>query len=55
MEGVKLTGALSAAASHAIAAPVSVSGDPALYWNQVVLDAVRTTSTPPPKKARSTH
>lgn len=48
-----IAGALSAAASHAIAAPVSVSGDPALYWNQVVLDAVRTTSTPPPAAARA--
>jgi hypothetical protein len=34
-------------------ASIPVTGDPVLYWNDVLLDAVRTAGTPPPIAARA--
>lgn len=48
-----LAGAMGVISANAIAAPVTVAGDPALYWNQVLIEAIRTTSTPPPVAARA--
>jgi hypothetical protein len=44
--------ALFGGASAANATTVAVDGDPVLYWNEILLNAIRTAGTPPPVAAR---
>lgn len=48
-----VAGGMLLSAAIAQAAPVAVSGDPVLYWNEVLLQAIRTGATPPPRASRA--
>jgi PAP2 superfamily/PEP-CTERM motif len=50
--GTMLACAAPMAATASTSAPVTSASDPVLYWNSVLLDAIRSSALPPPKASR---